>query len=167
MNGKKHSEDEIGELQCDNVKWKQFSDHQQKWVKLFPTIVANMKQWWVSECKTNASEGKEPGQGVLDAHGRTLFSKPATKSAYENNLVSAEGLPDVLSKADLCLAVEPSKRSKSKLTRWVGQRGVESKLEKAHHAIANYANGGMRNSLADNLSLSGIALCNLSIRERI
>jgi hypothetical protein len=124
-----------------------------------------MKQWWV-KYKTNASEGKEPGQGVLDACGRTLF-KPATKSAYENNLASAEGLPDVLSKADLYLAVEPSKRSKSKLTRWVGQRGVESKLEKAHHAIANYANGGMRNSLADNLSLAGIALYNLSIRERI
>jgi hypothetical protein len=59
-----------------------------------------MKQWWVKR-KTNASEGEEPGQGVLDAAcGRTLF-KPTTKSAYENDLASAEGLPDVLSKADL------------------------------------------------------------------
>jgi hypothetical protein len=30
MNGKKHSEDEIGELQRDNVKWKQFSDYKRK-----------------------------------------------------------------------------------------------------------------------------------------
>jgi hypothetical protein len=60
-----------------------------------------------------------------------------------------------------------SKLSKSKLTQWVGQRGVESKLEKAHHAIANFANGGMRNSLADNLSLAGLADCNLNVHERI
>jgi hypothetical protein len=58
-----------------------------------------VKQWWV-KCKTNASEGKEPGQGVLDACGQTIF-KSATKSAYENDVASAEGLPDVLSKADL------------------------------------------------------------------
>jgi hypothetical protein len=61
-------------------------------------------------------------------------------------------------------AVEPSKRSESKLTGWVGQRGVESK---GHHAVTNHANGGIRNGLADSLSLAGIAFCNLSIRERM
>jgi hypothetical protein len=86
--------------------------------------------------KTNASKGKEPGRGVLDSYGQTLF-KLATKIAYENNLVSAKGLPDVLSKADLYLAARSSKQSKSKLTRWVGQCGMKSKLEKGHHAIAN------------------------------
>jgi hypothetical protein len=57
MNGKKHSEDEIEEpQQRDNVKWKRFSNYQRKWVKPFPTIVAELNQLWVKS-KTNASEG--------------------------------------------------------------------------------------------------------------
>jgi hypothetical protein len=133
----------------------------EEWVEPFPTIVAKLNQWWV-KYKTNASKGKEPGRGVLDSYGWTLF-KPATKGAYYNNLISAKGLRDVLAKADLYLAVKPSKRSKSKPTQWVGQRSVESKLEMAHHAIANFTNGGMWNSLANNLSLAEIADYNLSI----
>ncbi len=42
LNDKKHSEDGIEELQCDNVKRKQFSDYQQKRVKPFLTIVAKL-----------------------------------------------------------------------------------------------------------------------------
>jgi hypothetical protein len=67
MNGKKHSEDEMKELQWYNIRWKQFSDYQRKWVKPFPTIVAKLKRWLV-KYKTNASEGKEPGQGVLNSY---------------------------------------------------------------------------------------------------
>lgn len=129
--------------------------------KTFSTIVAKLDRSCVKH-KTDASEGKEPGRGVLESFGRTIF-KPTTKSAYGNKQQSAEGLLDILSKADLYLGVALSKRSKPKLTRWMGQHGVESKLEKAHHAIANFANGGMRNSLSDNLSLTGIADYNLRL----
>ena len=40
-------------------------------------------------------------------------------------------------------------------------------LEKAHHALANFANGGMRRKLADALGLAGIAIYNLLIRFRL
>jgi hypothetical protein len=44
---------------------------------------------------------------------------------------------------------------------------VESKLERSHQAIVHFANTGMGNKLADALTLAGIALYNLHIRQRL
>jgi hypothetical protein len=54
-----------------------------------------------------------------------------------------------------------------KLTKWIGSRGVKSKLERSHEAIVHFANTGMGSKLADSLTLAGIALYNLHIRQRL
>ena len=56
----------------------------------------------------------------------------------------------------------PNPNSKHGLTEYLSKRG-ESKLESFHDRQANFANSGMRNSLADNLNLMGTARCNLAI----
>jgi hypothetical protein len=62
-------------------------------------------------------------------------------------------------------AVLPPLGSKSQLIKWIGVRGVESKLERSHQAIVHFANTGMGRELADDLTIAGIALYNLHIQH--
>ena len=43
---------------------------------------------------------------------------------------------------------------------------MESKLEKVHHALAHFGNGGMGNDLCDALNKAGVANYNRNIRFR-
>jgi hypothetical protein len=63
--------------------------------------------------------------------------------------------------------VQPTLNSKTKLTEWIGSRGVESKLEWSHQAIVHFANTGMGKELADALTLARIVLYNLHICHRL
>jgi hypothetical protein len=76
-------------------------------------------------------------------------------------------ITDTLSKEDLYEEVLPSKGSKTGLTIYIGNRSVESKLEKRHHATGHYANRYMKAELADALYLAGVACDNTSVRYRI
>ena len=60
----------------------------------------------------------------------------------------------------------PSSKPSSTSQKWFNNRGVESKLEKAHHALAHFGNGGMGNDLCDTLNLEGTATYNCNIRFR-
>ena len=62
-------------------------------------------------------------------------------------------------------ATMKSKKDKAYLC-MLAHEGAESKLEKAHHAIAHFANTGMRHTLADYLGMAGLALYNLRICYR-
>ena len=59
----------------------------------------------------------------------------------------------------------PNPNSKHQLTEFISHRG-ESKLESFHDRFTHFANGGMRDSLADNLNLSGTARYNIAIRHK-
>jgi hypothetical protein len=103
---------------------------------------------------------------VDDNIGLPLFTDETIKTVCEQ-LKKVKWIVDFLSKKELYYEVKPGVHSKTGLSTFIGARGVESKLEKGHHAIAHFANGGMRCSFADFLGLAGIALYNLRIRYRL
>jgi hypothetical protein len=103
---------------------------------------------------------------VDDNIGLPLFTEETIKSVGEQ-LTKVKWIVDLLSKDELYYEVKPGIRSKTGLSTYIGARGVESKLEKGHHSIAHFANGGMRRSFADFLGMAGIALYNLRIRYRL
>ena len=102
---------------------------------------------------------------VIDDKGERLFSEFSSKTVFEQ-MTKLEYIVDTLTKDELYLEVDPSLRSTTGLKLFVGSRGSESKLEKGHHAIAHFANTGMRWTLADFLGMGGIAIYNLQIRHR-
>jgi hypothetical protein len=98
--------------------------------------------------------------------GELLFTDWTVKVVQEQ-MKNAKWATDKLSKDTLYIQLEPGSISKTRLPIFIGRRGAESKVEKGHHAIAHFANGGMRCSLADFLGMAGIALYNLKIRYRL
>ena len=84
--------------------------------------------------------------------------------AFQNCQLKAHAITDVLPPEDLFIQITPSKYSRSNLNTYIGMRGPESKGEKNHHAIAHYANGGMRPALVDALTFAGMAHDNLRLR---
>ena len=122
-----------------------------------------MRKWWI-RFKCKASKGKAKAGGRKDpTSGEALFTEETFK-AFEECIKHTCDITDVLSADDLYEAVEPPLGSHNRLTIYKGNRGVELTLEKAHHALAHFANGGMRRKLADALGLAGIAIYNLRIR---
>jgi hypothetical protein len=97
--------------------------------------------------------------------GENLFTSD-TEGAVVEQVSNAEWVNDELTRDELYIKVAPGMRSQTKLPIYVGRRGAESKLEKGHHAIAHFANGGMRRSLADFLGMAGVAYYNRKIRFR-
>jgi hypothetical protein len=97
--------------------------------------------------------------------GEDLFTSD-TEGAVVEQVRNAEWVTDKVSKDELYIEVAPGMRSQTKLPIYIGRRGAESKLEKGHHAIAHFANGGMRRSLADFLGMAGVAYYNRKIRYR-
>ena len=104
-------------------------------------------------------------ENVYDEKHEHLFTSATEKTALEQTK-KAKWVVDQLSKDELYLEVTPTLRSSTGLSFFIGARGAESKLEKAHHAIAHFANTGMRHTLADFLGIAGLALYNLRIRYR-
>ena len=94
-----------------------------------------------------------------------VFTRDA-KLAFENCIEKAEGVVDVVGIDTLFDRIPPSQKAVSKLPKWINNRGTESKLEKAHHSLAHFGNGGMKNALADSLNFAGVSLYNLSIWYR-
>jgi hypothetical protein len=97
--------------------------------------------------------------------GEDLFTSD-TEGAVVEQVGNAQWVTDEISKDELYIKVAPGMRSQTKLPIYIGRRGAESKLEKGHHAIAHFANGGMRRSLADFLGMAGVAYYNRKIRYR-
>lgn len=133
---------------------------------------SNIRAWSYNEkiIQTNLWEWYNKFNNEYDdAINKTLFTEQDTFKAVEEQVKKAKYVPDkALSKDELYIQVEPSKKAQkhgSNLPTFIGVRGTESKLEKGHHAIAHFANGGMRNMLADYLGMEGVALYNLRIRD--
>ena len=95
----------------------------------------------------------------------TLFLR-STKHQFDENQGKAYGILDVLGIDVLFEPIAASYRAVCKLPKWFNNRGVESKLEKAHHALSHFGNDGMGNDLCDTLNLEGTATYNRNIRFR-
>jgi hypothetical protein len=146
--------------------WKRFKSNIRSWMWKEDTIIVKMDKWWI-RFKCTASAGKPNAQGRYDTSTDATLFTDETKEAFINCQQHAGDITDVLSKSDLYEAVEPPLRSKNRSTIWKGNRGVESMLEKSHHALAHFANGGMRRLLADALGFAGWAAYNLRIQYRL
>ena len=135
---------------------KDYRKYIQNWTHSEVIIASNLKNWY----ETFNSAGLDEKTGL------PLFMQD-TERSYKQALDRIPSITDVLPPHLLFEPVEPPSRLKSQLNTWIGARGVESKLEKFHHQLAHFANRGMRRSLTDALSISGMAIYNLRIRFRI
>ena len=105
--------------------------------------------------------------GKIDPQtGSKLFTKE-TKPMFNHCLKKASSIIDGLERDELYAAILPKEQSKTGLTTYIGNRGVESKLEKRHHLLAHYANLFMKARFSDSLNIAGVAQGNYRIRYRL
>lgn len=135
-------------------KAKKFRENVRVWSYRGEQIARNLMQWY-ERFQNNRD----------DKIGEDLFTLE-TEGAILEQIQNVDWVTDTLTKDELYLEANPGKKSKSMLPVFIGRRGAESKLEKGHHAIAHFANGGMRKSLADYLGMAGVAHYNRKIRHR-
>lgn len=140
----KNSKTIVDEIQ-QSKKWKSYSRYVQTWMKIDGEMKSNLKKWFEKypDCRD-------------EKKGYKLYT-PDTKNAYLRALERSGDITDTLLKEDLFKIVKPPAGSKSGLPIYIGNCGVESKLEKRHHLLAHYGNRSMSCQLADALNLAGIA----------
>ncbi|CAB9503917.1 unknown protein [Seminavis robusta] len=162
--GRKYSNNDIAHMKSTGVFRRRYGKYLRKQMKSPETIRERLDDWFV-RYKVTASTGSRPAEGRLDPYkGYTLFTAE-TKTAVENCKEKAVHLVDPVPLEEMYDAILPSPNSNHGLTEYLSRRG-ESKLEAFHDRLANFANGGMRRSLCDNLSLCGTARYNLGIRHK-
>jgi hypothetical protein len=115
------------------------------------------------KCSTTSSR---PALGRLDPKTQQSLFTADTKVAWENCKAKAEYLQDPLPLEEMYDTILPHPSSPHGLKEYLSRRG-ESSLEAFHLLLAHFANCGMRNSLADNLNLTGTCRYNLTIRHKL
>ena len=137
-----------------DVKATRYREHVRIFIHKERVIQSKLKAWLTT------------WQDEYDNERERLFTDHTVRTVLEQ-VKKATYVVDNLAKHELYIQVEAVSRSKHGLPMYVGTRGAESKLEKGHHSIAHFANGGMRHTLADYLHMGGIAIYNLRIRYRL
>jgi len=150
--GIKMTEQEIVRLR-ESKRWKQRYDTYLRKRMRTPDMIKMSLEQWVSDYKQ-----------ASDEEGRQLFSRYTEKVVREQmTKVEHATEPEDL---NTYLEIPPPPRSPNQLTRWQSNR-AESPLEKAHQAMAHYANTGMNTDLADILTLAGITKRNVKSRWKV
>lgn len=130
-----------------------------------PNTMAQRLDDWFCRYKVTSTDPTRPARGRLDpCHNMPLFTQD-TREAVANCKENAIHLADPMSIDEMHHAIPANENSSHQLTEHLSNRG-ESKLESFHDRLANFANSGMRDSLADNLHLAGAARHNLAIRHK-
>ena len=161
--GKTHTIQEIAALKTTKNFRDRYSKYLRKKLHHPNTMIQNLDDWFCNY-KVTSSGGRPAGGRIDPERGIALFTSE-TKTAVENCKQKAIHLSDPLPIEEMYFAVKPNPNSRHKLTEYLSKRG-ESKLEAFHDRLANFANTGMRDSLADNLHLAGTARYNLAIRHK-
>jgi len=163
----KYTDEEIVELRATKVFKQRYDRYLRKEIRP-PHVLCSMLDDWFNRFKCTASDpvGSRPADGRRDPiTNETLFSAD-TKDAIKNGKEKASFLQDPLPLHQMHDVIEPSPNSPHGLKEHLSRRG-ESCLESFHLMLAHFSNCGMRTSLADNLNLTGVARCNLSIRHKL
>ena len=120
---------------------------------------------WFATYKCSTSNNTD---SPFEARGRrdpvtkeTLFTSN-TKEAVNNCKEKAKFLQDPLPLEQMYYTIDANPNSVHGLREYLARRG-ESTLEAFHLSLAHFGNNGMRDSLADNLNLTGTARHNISI----
>ena len=159
---KQYTEGEIQDLLDTPEFGRRYGKYIRKMIRSKEVIIAKLEEFKVTY-KVTASPGKPSARGRRDPRTNQPLFTEDTHLAIENCKQKAVYLSDPLPLEDMYLTVAANKNSRHSLPEYIAVRG-ESKLESFHDNLANFANCGMRESLADNLNLQGTAHYNLTIR---
>jgi hypothetical protein len=165
LGGQKHNEEQIRSLR-DSPRWKQVCDpHLRKIILPGDVIRLNLGEWFINY-KVDASPGEPQGRGRLNPVNDQKLFTPETKPAIEECKKTCKYLSDILPPEQMYRSANAASKSKHGLKTQISNRG-ESRLEAFHGLSADFANTGMRESLADVLTIQGTADANSDVRERI
>lgn len=163
--GKKHTDGEILELKLTKYFRQRYGKHLRKEMRPVESMRERLEAWF-ARFKCSASEGSREALGRLDPLSNEPLFTSETKVAILNCKDKAEYLQDPLPLDQMYHVIMPNPNSPHGLKEYLSRRG-ESNLESFHLNLAHFGNSGMRESLADNLNLTGTARHNLGIRYRL
>lgn len=163
--GNKLTTEEITDLKRTKHFRKRHGKHLRKRLREPNTMVQRLDDWFCKHKVTSSDPDARPARERLDPGRNIPLFTSDTKSAAENCKLKASHLADPMQIDHMCDKIQPNPNSKHQLIEHMSKRG-ESKLESFHDRLAHFANGGMRDSLSDNLHLAGTARHNLAIRHK-
>jgi len=165
LNGKKHTDEDIADLKATKTFRNRYGKYLRKEIRQTNTICDRIDQWFI-RFKVQASDGAMSAQGRLDPiSGETLFT-PETKVAVINCKEKCQYLQDPLPLNEMYDVIRSNPNSPHGLVEYLSRRG-ESNLESFHLMLAHFGNTGMRESLVDNLNLTGACRYNLNVRNKL
>jgi len=164
LNGKKHSDEDVAELKSTKCFRQRYSRHLRKEIRSPNVIQEKLDEWFV-RFKCTASDGSLPAGGRLDPISKEALFTSETKIAVTNCKETCRHLQDPLPLNEMYDTTPANPNSPHGLKECLSRRG-KSNLESFHLMLAHFGNTGMRESLADNLNLTGTARYNLKIRHK-
>lgn len=151
QNGERLNDEDLRRLR-ESKRWKQrYDSYLRKLILEAPTVIHNLANW-VAKYKDK-----------VDAQGRSLFNKKTEEVIREQcgKVQYASDPKDF----EMYQRIPPSRNSTHQLSTYQSMR-PESALEKNNEFLAHYANVGMRPTLADALTIGGIANHNVKKRHK-
>jgi len=159
LTGKKHSDKDISELKSTKYFRQRYSWYLRKEICSTNAMREKLEEWFV-RFKCTASIGSLPVGGRVDPITKEALFTAETKAAVSNCKESCQCLQDPLTLEEMYNVIPANQNSPHGLKEYLSRRG-ESNLESFHLMLAHFGNAGMRESLADNLNLTGTARYNL------
>ena len=160
-----HSDADIAHLKSTKYFRKRYGKHLRKEIRPPASLCQGLDDWFV-KYKCSASIGSRPAEGRLDPRTTQSLFTAETKDALDNCKAKAHYLQDPRPLQEMYVTIPPNPNSPHGLNEYLSKRG-ESSLESFHLLLAHFGNNGMRDSLADNLNLTGTARFNLVIRHKL
>jgi hypothetical protein len=161
----KYDDDDIAYMKSTKTFRKRYDKYLRKEIRPPNSMRAKLDEWF-DRFKCSTSSQARPARGRLDPITQQSLFTEDTKGAWTNCKEKAEFLQDPLPLEEMYATILPHPDSPHGLKEYLSRRG-ESCLEAFHLLLAHFANCGMRNSLADNLNLTGTCRYNLSIRHKL
>lgn len=162
LNGKRLTDEDISDLKSTRLFRQRHAKYLRKEIRQ-PNVMRDKLDEWFGRFKCSASEGSSmPTLGRLDPVSREPLFTPETKQAVHNCKEKCMHLQDPLPLDEMHDVILPTPGSSHGLKEYLSRRG-ESNLESFHLMLAHFGNTGMRESLADNLNLTGTARYNLHV----
>ena len=164
--GAKLTDEDIEELKGTRLFRVRYGKYLRKEIRS-AEVIRHMLENWFNAYKCSSSDiYNRPAGGRLDPITQQPLFTPETRDNWMSCKDKAEYLQDPLPLDEMYYTIPPNPNSSHQLNEYLSRRG-ESSLESFHGILAHFANCGMRNSLADNLNLTGTARFNLGIRNKL
>ena len=163
--GRKLTDDDIADLKATKCFRQRHAKCLRKEIR-HPNAMRDRLDECHSRFKCSASEGSAPALGRLDPVTKDPLFAAETKTVIGNCKDKCQHLQDPLPLDQMCDVMQPNPNSPHGLKACLSRRG-ESNLESFHLMLAHFGNAGMRESLADNLNLTGTARHNMQMRHKL